>query len=183
MCTDAAVQLWQQKMDTVLASDPDSAATRLKWKPSRCGGRALATPSATTTALSASRRRKGATRGSTSLDHIAELAIKGEVGREDGEVLKLLITHLSSATGIALVEADPARGLREVSYVHLASQDPSAPPGRLRMLLRDADEVRRVYAALHGQTIQVGQDTIAIEITNDLYEAARLPGNAQRGRT
>ena len=59
-------------------------------------------------------------------------------------------------------------------FVHLASVDPAAPPGRLRLFLRSEDEVRKFYAPLHGQTVQVGQDLVAIEISNDIINAASL---------
>ena len=57
-----------------------------------------------------------------------------------------------------------------------------APPGRVRLLLSGEDDVRRVYAGLHGQTLQVGADLIGIAVANDAVEALRRPGNGRRGQ-
>eukprot|EP00959_Pyramimonas_sp_CCMP1952_P472480 9500105-Pyramimonas_sp.AAC.1 len=64
------------------------------------------------------------------------------------------MAHACTATGISLTETDYSRDPREGEFVHLASKDPAAPPGRLRLLLPGAEAVRRIRAALHGQTIQ-----------------------------
>ena len=91
---------------------------------------------------------------------MADVEIRGEVGKEDGQVMSLLMQHVISATGLQLQETDYGRAPRTGEYIHLATQHSSAPPGKLRVLLSSAEEVRRLYNALHGQTVQVGLDKV-----------------------
>eukprot|EP00959_Pyramimonas_sp_CCMP1952_P116501 2434909-Pyramimonas_sp.AAC.1 len=92
------------------------------------------------------------------------------------------MNHLVNVTGLNLTETVYARDPRAGEYVHLATQDAAAPPGRVRLLLSSAADVRRVYAALDGQTLQVGQDLIGIAVVNDAVEETRRPGNGRRGQ-
>ena len=176
--SETSKEQWTATMDQVLQENSTETSLRLKWKASRIGGRTIAIPSATTAALAASRRR--GVKKESSLDYLTDVIIQGEVGREDGEVLRLLMTHVCQATGLSLRETDYSQAPRTGEYIHLASQDPAAPPGRLRLLLQDLEAVRRVRAALHGQTLQVGTDRIGIEIANDYLDSASVPGNGQR---
>ena len=48
---------WGSAMDQVLKHDPEVSASRLRWRPSAYGGRPVASPSATTAALAATRRK------------------------------------------------------------------------------------------------------------------------------
>ena len=110
----------------------------------------------------------------------ADVAVQGEVGKEDGQVLSLLMQHVAHSTGLAIQETDYTRAPKVGEYVHLASQDPTAPPAKLRVLLGSADDVRRLYNALHGQTLQVGNDRVGIVVGNDLIDGQRVPGNELR---
>ena len=163
-----------------MARDTEAAATRLKWKPSRNGGRTIATPSSTTSALGATRRRGG--RPPSALDHLTEVIVKGDIGRQDGEVIGLLMDHLNAKTGLGVKAAGDIRNPKTGEYVYQAAVDTGAPAGKVKLLLSDGDSVRRVFATLHGQTLQVGTDHIAIEVSNDLVNAAAASGNDLRGR-
>ena len=83
---------------------------------------------------------------------------------------------------VSLKETDYARHPKPGEFIHLASQDTSAPPGRMRVLLTSAEEVRRLYTALHGQVVQVGSDRISVVVSNDLVDSRGVPGNGRRGR-
>ena len=176
--SDAASETWVEVLDRCLKEDPSTAATALKSKPSRNGGRPVATPSAIVSAISATKQKPK--RYNILYDHIADIRVKGEVGREDGEVLRRIISHACSTTGLALSETAPDAVPKVGEFYHLASRDQYAPPGCLRLLLRSADEVRKVHAALHGQTVRVGTDRVAIEILNTPMQLGPLPGNGRR---
>ena len=176
--TEATAETLKAKMDEVMTLDVEAAATKLKWKPSRNGGRAIATPSATTSSLAASRKK--ANKPSSAFDYITEVAVKGEVGREDGEVMRKLMAHVCSSTGLNINETAGEANPKIGEFFHLASRDSAAPPGRMRVMLRNEDEVRKLYAALHGQTVQVGHDLVAIEVSNDLINIKELKGNLLR---
>ncbi|CAK0910358.1 unnamed protein product, partial [Prorocentrum cordatum] len=107
---------WASTMDRVLMSDPSAAATLLRWKPSR-GGRKVATPSATTRALTATRKK--AHKPPASLDHLTEVVLNGELGREHGEVVRLLLTHLATTTGLGLTEKGAGRTLQHGEFEHI----------------------------------------------------------------
>jgi len=178
--SDAAADAWTSAMDLVLANDAADSLARLKWKTSKFGGRTIATPTATTTALAASRR--GGNRRVSLLDHATTITLQGEVGREDGEALVKLMSHVVASTGLGLRPAASPHEPTVGEFVHMASVDAAAQPGRLKLLLRDAAEVRKVYAALHGQTVQAGQDYVGIAINNYVVDAKSVPGNGLRRR-
>jgi len=178
--TEATVETWTEVMDRVLAMDANSAATKLKWKPSKNGGRPIASPTATTSALAATRRK--ANKSASMTDYIAEVTVKGEMGKEDAEVLRRLMVHACTVTGFNVKEAADGRSPKTGEFVHLASLDAAAPPGRLRLFLGSEEEVRKFHMALHGQTVQVGQDRIAIELSNDIIDGSHFMGNGRRRR-
>ena len=178
--TEASVDSWTAAMDQVLTNDSGDSVARLKWRPSRNGGRTVASPTATTTALTATRRM--GTRHATQLDYAATISLQGEAGKEDGEVLRQLMEHAVTATGLRLQPATSPESPQLGEYVHLASVDPSAPPGRMRVLLREEADVRRLRAALGGQSIQVGHDYVGVRVANDIIDATSAPGNGNRRR-
>ena len=111
---------------------------------------------------------------------MADVEVKGEVGKEDGRVMALLMRHVVTATGLQLQETDYGRAPKVGEFIHLATQDSSAPPGRLRVLLSSAEEVRRLHNALHEQTVQVGADKVGVVVENDLLTGQGVPGNGLR---
>ena len=170
--TDASEDTWRPLLDKLLAEDPESAITRLRWKPSRNGGRPWLVPGATATKLAASRRRKGRTDdGTCQSHHFTEVRVNGEVGREDGEVMRKIIGHLTSHSPLQCTETPPDRAPRPGEWIHLASRDSGAAPGRVRLHLQSQEEVQKVYEALHGQILQVGTDQLAITVHNDVSDA------------
>lgn len=180
--TTAEGASWTSIMDAVLQEDASETSFRLKWKASRNGGRSIAVPSATEAALAAGRRR-GNTRATPSdLDYVTDLIAMGELGKEDGEVLRYLMRHLCTATGLQIEESAYTSPPRVGEYVHLARIDSASPPGRLRLFLPDLESVRKLRAALHGQSVQVGSDLVGFRITNDRLDAEGLPGGATRHR-
>jgi len=176
--THTAAEIWTSVMDRVMGEDVKETSVKLRWRASKHGGRTFAAPSATTKALAASRRR-----GTAPLsihNYMADVEVKGEIGKEDGRVLALLMQHAITATGIQLQETDYNRAPKTGEFIHLATQNSSAPPGRLRVLLSTAEEVRRLYNALHGKTVQVGADRVGVVVENDLIDGKGVPGNGLR---
>ena len=105
--SSASAATWTSTMDSVLAADSTETAARLKWKPSRLGGRTIAAPSATPGAMAAARRRERQV--GSQMDHITDVTLLGAVGREDGSVIRFLMNHLVNATGLNLTETVYAR--------------------------------------------------------------------------
>ena len=115
-------------------------------------------------------------------DYSATVTLPGEVGKEDGEVLNKLMAHAVAANGLQLQQAQDAQAPSFGEYLHLASVDPTARPGTMKVLLRDPEEVRKLYNALDGQTVQVGMDLVGVRVANDLMEVLPVPGNENRRR-
>ena len=88
--------------------------------------------------------------------------------------------HVLGATGLRLVECDYSAPPRMGQFQHLATLDPSAPPGRVRAYLSSMGEVRKLFAALQGQTIKVGLDVVGIEVSSDIIDAENAPGGGRR---
>ena len=101
---------------------------------------------------------------------------------EDGQVLRVLMTHVILATGLSINEMDDQRSAMAGEYIHLATQEPTAQPGRLRVLLSSMDDVRKLHNALHGQTVKVGPDRIGVMFCDDLMESRGVPGSGQWSR-
>eukprot|EP00959_Pyramimonas_sp_CCMP1952_P430987 9026475-Pyramimonas_sp.AAC.1 len=107
LLTDASAAAWTATMDRILSEDASETHARLKWRPSRNGGRDVATPTATTAALAASRRHGH--KKSSAMDYITNVTIKGELGKEDAEVMRLLMGHLVATTHLGIAETDYSR--------------------------------------------------------------------------
>lgn len=175
----AASETWVAVMDQLCRHDPQVAATRLRWRPSAHGGRPVATPSATAASLAASQRR-GRTGGSTA--HMTDIVVRGELGAQDGQVLGMLMQHVTTQVGITVKHAGDQHALRPGEFFALRERDPHAQPGRVRVLLRSTEEVRKLHAVLHGQLIRVGSEQVRVEVVNDAMDALRGPGNSTGAR-
>ena len=109
--------------------------------------------------------------------------MKGEVGKGDAVVLKLLMDRACRATGVQFTEASNPDAPRPGEYYHLASQEAHAPAGVIKVLAKNQEDLRKLYAALHGQAIQVGRDLVGIEVKNDLMLTTHGLGNGTRVRS
>lgn len=167
-------------MNKVMTEDTVETGPKLKWRASKHGGRPYATPPATSKALAASKRRGSAK--ATMQDYIAEVSMLGEIGKEDGQVIRALMQHATQAVGIQLVETSYSGVPKIREFVHLASQDPSAPLGKIKVFLSSLDDVRKLYGALHGQSIVVGTDRVGIIVGNNILDSLNVPGGGMRNR-
>ena len=96
-----------------------TAANKLKRKPSKNGGRTIATPSNTASALAAGKRRGNKTH--STMDKVADIIVKGELGKEDASILKRILDHTCNATGLDIKEAMDPNQPKTREYVYLAS--------------------------------------------------------------
>ena len=140
-----------------------------------------ATPPAIAAMLNAERRLGN--KANRISEQIAEIVVKGELGKDDAVVLKLLMDHACRATGVQFTEASNPDAPRPGEYYHLASQEAHAPAGVIKVLAKSQEDLRKLYAALHGQAIQVGRDLVGIEVKNDLMLTTHGLGNGTRARS
>ena len=161
-------------MDMALARDSDDAMASLRYKPSVRNGRVFAAPTATLAALAAA--RWGGTRAVTSADCWAQVAVEGELGAENDAVLTSIMGHVANATKLRIDAATDVSQPKVGEFF----PDPDGRPGCLRVLLGSLDDVRSVYEAVQGLTVQVGTDRLRIRVSNDVIDARATPGGAQR---
>ena len=179
--TEASTDTWVELMDRLCRSGELTIISKLRWKASRFGGRPSAVPTATSSALAASRRRKGKTgKAPQPIDYVTEVRVNGDPGLQDKRIFDDLIAHICRHAGLQLKAFGADAGHQAGTWKHLASYDETAPPGRGRLYLSSKEEVMKVHAALHGQVVQVGSDWLAVTVHNDLLEAAPLTGNGGR---
>ncbi|CAK0797650.1 unnamed protein product [Prorocentrum cordatum] len=74
--SEASAETWTSVMDNVYQQDPGNAASRLKHRPSRFGGRVIASPAALAPRVAAAKRR--AAKGSSLADYTAEAIQVGQ---------------------------------------------------------------------------------------------------------
>ena len=156
------------------------AATRLKWKPSRKGGRVIDTPSVITSLIAANKRmgqyiqlRHGPHRRDCGQGRLGAGRCGGDQTADGPCVCRYWL---------ALQEARNAEHPKPGEYVHAASRDANAPAGVVKVLVKSKEDVRKLYVALHGQAIQVGQDNVGIEVRNDPVTIESGLGNDPRAR-
>jgi len=75
--SDATAEHWTRTMDAVVRNNEPECAPKLRWRGSMHGGRAIATPAATTATLSAARRI--GRRPATAHDNTAVISVRGRL--------------------------------------------------------------------------------------------------------
>ena len=149
------------------------------------GGRLFASPSATNEALTANKRT--GRHAPSQLDYATSVTINGEIGREDGKVLGQIMDHVvrnaPEGSGMRQLKAatdpmDPKLG----EYLHAATVDPSAPPGRLQVYCETEADVAELYSILNGEVLECGLDYIGVTVSNDILAARAVPKNGARPR-
>ena len=186
--TSRAPDSWIVVFDEALRVDSKAFPPLLRYTPSVGSGNTIASPSATSGQLSAaSRRHRGRGRTTDAVPEDCQLSVSlcAQVGRQDGDVIRQLMHRLSHALEIPIQETEYDRPPRTCEYIHLASQNPSAPAGRALILFASEDECQRAWNRLQGRHIKVGPDTVGIRVYNDDLEIALCPllsGNGGRGR-
>ena len=96
------------------------------------------------------------------------------------KTLDEIIRHVCQATGLVLEAYDDRSPKSTGVWKHLATYDPTAPPGRARFYLNNKDDVKKNHKALHGQVLQVGVDWLSISVHNDLVDAGPLTENGRQ---
>ena len=104
-----------------------------------------------------------------------------DIGREDAEVIGLLVRHATSATGTVLTEAAYDRPPRVGEFIRVSRVHATAKPGSIRIYLDSLDAVRRVRDAFEGQWVEVGTDVVGFRVRNDQLEASTPPGRGGGG--
>ncbi|CAK0817329.1 unnamed protein product [Prorocentrum cordatum] len=167
---DASAGSWKGAIGEVWQQDAASAATRLKRRPSRFGGRVIAAPAAVAPRAAAAKRRAG--KAHSISGYLAEIRVQGEIGLQDNEVLNRLMQHAVVSTGLSLSLASDPDNLQAGGCAPVGRGRLAAARGVIKVLTKDKADVRKLHGALRNKAVQVGQGPIHIQVRNDLLELA-----------
>jgi hypothetical protein len=163
--TDVAQAEWQRRVDEIWTEDPAAAVLRIKWRPSRMGGRTWVAPAAPAASIRAARAPAAATLESAGIGpRTAELSASGSLGYDPGAVVQMIMGILRVQAGVDLAATASPEQLRPGTWRRIAEDDPTADPSRVRLYLRSAEEGERIKAALHERAVQVGADLITLRV-------------------
>ena len=163
--TDVRGDDWQQRLDEIWATDPAVAVTRLRWRPSRIGGRALAAPAAARERVRAARQPAAARLENPGGGPCtAELMTEGSLGYDPQAAVSAIMRVVRQQTGVDLTAAASAAQLLPGSWRRLAADDPTADPGRVRLYFKTMADGAAVRAAIQGRAVQVGDDLVALRV-------------------
>ena len=134
--TSSSLEVWRTVLNRLLEDDAECAALRVRWRPSRQGGRPWVAPSATPQQLAAHRCACGRPAAAQTLEYsAAQVVVSGSLGHDPSALLAELMRVVGGRTGLALREATAGEGFQLGVWRRLAAADPSVEPGRLRLYL------------------------------------------------
>ena len=94
-----------------------------------------------------------------------------------------VIQHAPEGSGLRRLKAATDPNDPKLSeYLHMATVDPSAPPGRLQVYCETEADVTELYNILNGEVLECGLDYIGISVSNDILAARAVPKNGSRPR-
>ncbi|CAK0901088.1 unnamed protein product, partial [Prorocentrum cordatum] len=106
----------------------------------------------------------------------------GHLGKDDSLVLDKLMQHAAQHAGLNITRAADPDHPRAGEYMHVPIRTPASPSGSVRALVKSQEEIRKIYAVLHGQPILVGHEHAVMEVRNDLVEVQIQRGRLGAGR-
>jgi hypothetical protein len=175
--TMASPEIWESKVEHMFAENPSSFVSRVRWKPSRCGGRTFAQPAATGQQLGAARREATRCTAVPGKPIQAMVQVRGPVGHDGGQVTSAIVECLRSQ-GVSLEMVSAVASLNANEWQTVVSYTSNSPTGTLRLAVMSEAEMRIVRDTLHERAIQLGSDLIAISVQDDAGALAQ----AKNGR-
>ena len=174
--------VWQHALTQGVTDDPDVSVLRLRWRPSRHGGRPWAQPERTAAQLQAVRaqasvRLQGREPGSSILDGDATLSLVGPKGPQPAVLLRAIMSAVSNRLQVPLRERDQDAVMGNGDWMLM-------PDLRVRVRLVDAAVVRQLAEVVHDSPVSVGGDMLAVQISNPVLLDCQINcSGARRGGT
>ena len=156
-----------QTLTEFYEADPGCCVTRLRWRPSRNGGRVIAQASATNEQIAATEREANKARNPKS-NHIPRIvAVKTHRGWGRGakEAAQIIVGHLA-ANGLKLSEGPEGRALEDGQWRASRNRNDNIT-GSISIAIRNQETARKIIELLHERAIEVGQDLVTIIATED----------------
>ena len=180
--TFASPEAWGEKLEQAFAEDPDCCALRLRWRPSRLGGRVIAQPAATRRQLDACAREAArvAVPPGAAAPRQVQVQTSAPVRYDGAAVVHGLLAHLASQ-GLSFSPAAELAPLQAGQWAALKDQLGDSVDGRLRLAVGSEAQARQVVELLHEKAIVIGSDVITVTASEDgLLQSASK--NCRRGR-
>ena len=180
--TLAPTDRWEHLLVDAHRSDPDCFVSRIKWRPSRNGGRTIAQAEATSGQLAAQCReatRSRAQRGEQ-FPRMITVRPRRELGRNAREAIQGIVNHLQR-NGIALNEAGEGHALEDSQWRAVRGRSDQLV-GSMHIAIRDPDAAAQIVSMLHEKAIEVGQELVTIIAAEDRCTAQRSNNGGRGGR-
>ena len=176
--TEGTSENWQTELSRRMREDPGSCGLKVKWKPSVHGGRIWAQPVAIEAQIQAVRVQaaitcQGRAPGSKDQDFTSNIQIQGTLGPDPAGLIRKVMQSLNEKLGAALTEQATEERLEKGRWQLLKVEGTDVPSGRIRVMLSNKPEVIGMQRAYHGATIQVGELSATLHISNPIL--AELP--------
>ena len=179
--TAGSPQQWQDQITEQTLGDPQNAVDKVRFRPSRHGGRVWAQPALLPSAVRHARSTRGATsraRSEAALHSI--LNINGPLGAQPGALVQLLMSRIAERAQIQLSRSGSGTDLQPGEWREILDTDGQIN-GRIRVLLRSLNEVERFIAHAHGHSVSVNGEYKLIEVENPHVDFTSLPTTLQDG--
>jgi len=177
--TDVQQEDWQSRVDEIWAEDCEAGVSKVRWRPSRFGGRQWAVPAAVVAQGPCTRRvpRSKAVHAAGSLT--AEVTLNGSLGYDPEDVVARLVLVLGTRTGLQLSRVPQGQQPGANTWRHAADSDPTAAPGLVRLYLAQPGDLEVIRRELDGRAIQYGEDLVEVQVLTQVGPEA--PGNGRPG--
>ena len=173
---------WEKVLTETHMSDPDCFVPRIKWRPSRNGGRVTAQAEATAGQLAAQCRESNRARKQRADQFPILIIIRPhrELGRNAREAIQGILSHLQR-NGIALNEACDGNALEDSQWRAVRGRSDQLV-GSMHIAIRDPSAAAQVVSMLHEKAIEVGHELVTIIAAEDGCTAQRSKNGGRGGR-
>jgi len=174
--TLAPADAWESKLQELFQADPMCSISKLKWRPSRNGGRVIAQPAATRQQVRAAQRH--ASQGEPNLQ--SDIRVLGILGHRTRPTLEHLVARLA-AGGLPLQEAADRGPLPPMHWRPMAAATSRAPAPGFQVRVSEESQLTTIRSLLHEKSIQLGADMLTITVESEVELARQAKKNGPRG--
>ena len=171
--TSCSKTLWEERLTELLQKSPDSSVDKLKWRPSRHGGRPWVKP-ITLDARAVRARALAAAREDKEAAVSAVVTIHGSLGAAPFALIQKVMDRIAESLGVILEPADPDNALRTYQWREFRDAADECT-GAIKLTLSTPCEVQLLFARVRGAAVEVGGQQMFVEVQNLYQYMAALP--------
>lgn len=171
--TSCSKTLWEETLTELLQRNPGNAVDKLKWRPSRHGGRPWVKP-ITLDARAVRARALAATREDKDAAVSAVVTIHGSLGAAPFTLIQKVMDRIAESLSVTLEHADPDNALRTYQWREFRDAADECT-GAMKLTLATPLEVQRLLSRVRGAAIKVGGELTFVEVQNLYQYMTMLP--------